>query len=722
MSTPSTPSSKNLPVAERLRQLRDELLHHSTLYYAADAPEIGDATYDALYREFIELETAHPETAAELKQQLQTSGAETPWPTTQVGIPEAALFEQSDKALKKITHPKRMYSLDNVFNETELRAWMARVAKQVNAPAKSTLPDDGNEAEAVATELITPSFVAELKIDGLAVSLIYKNGQFATGATRGNGLVGEDITPNLKTVADLPHTLNTNNPPPRLETRGEVFMSVTSFQKLNQQRHADGEPEFANPRNAAAGSLRQLDVSITAARQLSAFIYSLDILEASNPEQKPASHQEALESLEAFGFPVNPNRTVCQTAEELLAFITHWDTARHGLPYATDGVVIKVNELALQEKLGHTSKSPKWAVAYKYAPDVCETTVLDIEFSVGRTGVITPVAIMTPVLLSGSMVQRATLHNFDELLKKDIRLGDTVRLHKAAEIIPEILGVVLEKRPTDNPVIAPPQACPICNTGLIQRGEEVAWRCPNLTGCPAQVIGRLRHWVGKGALDIDGVGPALLEQLVDSGKVISAADLYTLTLDDFLSLERMAQKSAENAMQAIQESKNRPLYRLIHGLGIRHVGQETANLLADAFGHLDALREATLQALTTVPGIGEVVAESIVVFFADPENQQLLDDLKHHGLKLESDKPLSRQGGATGKLAGLTFVLTGTLPTLSRQEASERIREHGGKVSGSVGKKTDYLLAGEEAGSKLEKAQTLGVKIIDEAGLLALLE
>lgn len=693
-----------------MQHLRDELLRHSQLYYVENAPIIEDAVYDALYQEFLALEASHPEVAVELK----STGE--PWPTMQVGTTEEALFDDRSKSLKKITHPKRMYSLDNVFNEEELRTWIARIHKQIASFQK------GGETENAQIEPVVPSFVAELKIDGLAVSLIYKNGHFFTGATRGNGLVGEDITPNLKTIVDLPHRLASQPLSPLLETRGEVFMSIDSFKKLNQQRHADGEPEFANPRNAAAGSLRQLDVNITAARQLSAFIYSLELLETNETSEKPLFHADALTRLETLGFPVNPNRAVCHTIEELLTFIHHWDTARHTLPYGTDGVVIKVNELPLQEALGHTSKSPKWAVAYKYAPDVCETAVLDIEFSVGRTGVITPVAIMTPVFLSGSMVQRATVHNFDELLKKDIRLGDTVRVHKAAEIIPEILEVVIEKRLVESHSIEPPATCPVCNTALIQRGEEVAWRCPNLAGCPAQVIGRLKHWVGKGALDIDGVGPALLEQLVESGKIASAADLYTLTLEDFLSLDRMAQKSAENALRAIEASKDRPLYRLIHGLGIRHVGQETANLLADAFGHLDALRETTLQALTTVPGIGEVVAESIVVFFADPDNQQLLDDLKRHGLKMESGKPLSGQGGATGRLAGLTFVLTGALPTLSRQEASERIREHGGKVSGSVGKKTDYLLVGEEPGSKFVKAQELGVKILDESGLLAMLE
>jgi DNA ligase (NAD+) len=391
------------------------------------------------------------------------------------------------------------------------------------------------------------------------------------------------------------------------------------------------------------------------------------------------------------------------------------------LSYGTDGVVVKVNDLALQTALGYTSKSPKWAIAYKYAPETAETTVLELEFSVGRTGVVTPVAIMEPVLLSGSMVQRATLHNFDELRKKDVRIGDTVRIHKAAEIIPEILEVIVDCRPpSGNLAITPPDHCPVCGTPLLQRAGEVACRCPNQSGCPAQVVGRLKHWVGKGALDIDGVGPALLEQLVERGKVASPADLYKLEIGDFLELDRMAQKSAENAWQAIQRSKERPLFRLIHGLGIRHVGQETAILLADAFGRLDALREATLAALVTVPGIGETVAESIVVFFADPDNQALLDALKAHGLRMESDKP--PQGAALAPLAGLTFVLTGTLPTLSRQEATEFIRQHGGKVSGSIGKKTHYLLAGEDPGSKIVKAQELGVKIIHESDLPTLLE
>lgn len=699
-------SSYNRQPLERLTQLRRELLHHNALYYADNTPVIEDAEYDRLYREFQELEAAYPELARQLKQ----DGGE--WPTDQVGIAPEALFRDQSRALKKIEHPKRMYSLDNVFNEGELRDWLGKVARQ-------------------SLEGRMPEFVTELKIDGLAVSLVYEDGRLLTGATRGNGRVGEDITANLKTIAGIPHTLrpcpdkpglNGAAHPMRLEARGEVFMPVESFQALNRERHANGEPEFANPRNAAAGSLRQLDPSVTAARQLSAFFYAVDILEEKN-NWKPGTHEEGLTLLEALGFPVNPNRALCKDIEQILAFTSHWDTARRTLSYATDGVVVKVNERALQATLGYTSKSPKWAIAYKYAPETAETKVLELEFSVGRTGVVTPVAIMEPVLLSGSMVQRATLHNFDELLKKDVRIGDTVRIHKAAEIIPEILKVVEERRPLLGSVaVIPPDQCPVCGTTLTQQEEEVAWRCPNRSGCPAQVVGRLKHWVGKDALDIDGVGPALLEQLVERGKVASPADLYTLEIADFLELERMAQKSAENAWQAIQRSKDRPLFRLINGLGIRHVGQETAILLTDAFGHMDALREATLAALVTIPGIGEVVAESIVVFFADSDNQALLDALKAHGLRMESDKPAGGQSTTLGPLAGLTFVLTGTLPTLSRQEATELIRQHGGKVSGSISKKTHYLLAGEEPGSKIVKAQKLGVKIIHEPDLLLLLD
>lgn len=671
----------------QINALRAKLNHHNYLYYVLDQPEIDDATYDRLYRELVDLEQANPA--------LITPDS----PTQRVG-------DQPIKAFHTVEHPVRLYSLDNIFDENELIAWEKRVEK--------ILGRDENSID----------YVAELKIDGLAVSLIYENGQLVRGATRGNGVMGEDITTNLRTIRSIPLKIpvtGTTQPPARMEVRGEVFMPTEAFLKLNQERNLKGEPEFANPRNAGAGSVRQLDPRITASRQLDAFFYGATILE-NGQALRPKTHWETLGYLAELGFKTNPGKQHCQGLREIMDFVHAWDGKRRELSFATDGVVIKVNSLAWQDELGYTAKSPRWAAAFKYIPEIQETRVLEIEFSVGRTGVITPVAIMEPVFISGSTVQRASLHNFEELAKKDVRPGDTVKIQKAAEIIPEVIEVVLEKRPEQavEPV-QPPHCCPVCQSPVMQFPGEVALRCGNPAGCPAQVIRRLEHWVSKGALDIDGVGPSLLEQLVNKGLIDSPADLYRLSVEDFLTLERMAQKSAENAYNAIQKSKTQPLFRLINALGIRHVGQETALLLAQTFGSTQALSEAPLETLTHIPGIGAKVAESIVVFFADPGNQQLLADLGELGLKLAEDPDAQPKEPSELVFLDQTFVLTGTLPTLSRQEATELIRSHGGKVSGSVSKKTDYVLAGEEAGSKLAKAEQLGVKILHEPDFLALL-
>lgn len=698
MTPSSTPSSRPEPpegqsdapgreaAQTRVNELRELLNRHNYLYYVLDRPEIEDAEYDRIYRELVRLENQFPE--------LVTPDS----PTQRVG-------DQPLKEFRSVEHPVRLYSLDNVFDQDDLAAWEKRIERLLDQDETSI------------------DYVAELKIDGLAVSLLYEHGHFVRGATRGNGVVGEDITQNLKTIKSIPMRIPVEGhlkPPARMEVRGEVFMPKSAFIRLNQERSLQGEAEFANPRNAGAGAVRQLDPRITASRHLDAFFYGATILENGQAETLK-THWETLEYLGKLGFKTNPGRAHCHGLAEIMAFVRDWDVKRRELDFATDGVVFKVNSLALQQALGYTAKSPRWAAAFKYVPEVQETRVLEIEFSVGRTGVITPVAIMEPVFISGSTVQRATLHNFEELAKKDVRPGDTVRVQKAAEIIPEVIEVVLDKRPetASHPVDAPAH-CPVCNAPVAQAEGEVALRCTNVSGCPAQVLRRLEHWVSKGALDIDGVGPALLEQLVNRGLVESPADLYRLTLEDFLSLERMAQKSAENAVQAIQKSKAQPLFRLVNALGIRHVGQETAILLADAFGSLPALSEAPLDRLTHLHGIGEKVAESIVVFFADPGNQQLVTDLESLGLNLVEDSSGNLALPEHQPFKNQTFVLTGTLPTLSRQEATELIRRHGGKVSGSVSKKTDYVLAGEEAGSKLVKATELGVKIISESDLLAL--
>jgi DNA ligase (NAD+) len=673
---------------ERMEQLRSLLNRYNYQYYVLDQPEIEDAAYDRLYRELVDLEEARPE--------LITPDS----PTQRVG-------DQPLKGFHSVEHPVRLYSLDNIFDENELITWEKRIERVLDQDETSV------------------DYVAELKIDGLAVSLLYEHGHFVRGATRGNGAIGEDITQNLRTIRSIPLKIPvTGNliPPARMEVRGEVFMPKTAFVQLNQERSLRGEAEFANPRNAAAGAVRQLDPKVTASRQLDALFYAATILEDGQGQQVK-THWETLEYLAQLGFKINPGREYCHGLSDIMAFVKRWEIARRELAFATDGVVIKVNSLALQQDLGYTAKSPRWATAYKYVPEVQETRVLEIEFSVGRTGVITPVALMEPVFISGSTVQRATLHNFEELAKKDVRPGDTVRVQKAAEIIPEVIEVVLEKRPetATEPVITP-TVCPVCHAPVAQRSGEVAFRCTNSIGCPAQVLRRLQHWVSKGALDIDGVGPALLEQLVQHGLLCSPADLYRLSVEDFLTLDRMAQKSAENAHSAIQKSKTQPLFRLINALGIRHVGQETAILLADAFHSLQALSEAPLETLTPLPGIGEKVAESIVLFFADPGNQQLLQDLETLGLKLVQEKTTKHALSAHQCFKDQTIVLTGTLPTLSRQDATELIRRHGGKVSGSVSKKTSYVLAGEDAGSKLVKATELGVKIVSELDLLSIIQ
>lgn len=672
------------------RQLRETLNRHCYLYYVMDAPEITDAEYDRLYRRLVELENQYPE--------LITPDS----PTQRVGDVPLKEFQQ-------VSHPVRLYSLDNVFDCGELRDWQERIYRHIAEDRRGAV-----------------DYVAELKLDGLAVSLIYEDGFFVRGATRGNGTVGEDITQNIRTILSIPMRIPVSGEmhvPPRLEVRAEVIMPTQSFLKLNEARQLAGEPEFANPRNAGAGAVRQLDSRITASRQLDAYFYAAHFLEAgtANP---PQTHWNNLSYLEKLGFKVNPGRRHCHNLEDVEAFIREWDVKRHELPFATDGVVVKVNSLACQEELGFTSKSPRWAVAYKYTPEVQETRVLDIELSVGRTGIITPVAIMEPVLISGSTVQRATLHNFDELEKKDVRRGDTVRVQKAAEIIPEVIEVVFEKRPKDPEPepISRPEQCPVCLSPVEKVEGEVALRCSNPSVCGAQRKHRLEHWVSRAAMDIDGVGPALIDQLVERGLVDSPADFYKLTVDDFLGLERMAQKSAENAFNAIQASKERSLASLINALGIRHIGKETAILLADTFGSIDRLAQATLEELSEIEGVGPRIAESMIDFFGSLENQNMIEALREAGVKLAEEKPKTPVAAGDLPLSGKSIVMTGTLPTLSRSDAEDLIRKHGGKVSSSVSKKTDYVLLGDEPGSKYVKAQQLGVKIISEVEFLQLIQ
>lgn len=672
------------PAIEEINELKKVLNRHNYLYYVMDQPEINDAEYDKLYRRLVELEAENP--------LLVTSDS----PTQRVGDKPAEGFQP-------VVHENRMYSLDNAFEEDDLRGWEDRIKRGLD------LPD------------VSLNYVAEMKIDGLAVSLIYEDGYLTRAATRGDGKTGEDITLNVRTINSIPLKIPVNgneSVPKRLEVRGEIFMPLESFIKLNEEKKEAGEPEFANPRNAGAGAVRNLDPKVTASRSLDAYFYEAIVLEDQSGF-KFETHWEKLNYLDSVGFKVNPGRALCDDLSAVTRFINDWADKRRDLPAATDGAVIKLNNIRYQEELGYTAKSPRWAVAWKYPPEIKETVVEDILFSVGRTGAITPVAIMQPVFISGSTVQRASLHNFDELAKKDVRVGDTVKIQKAAEIIPEVIEVVVSKRPEGAQAISPPSECPQCSSETIQPEGEVAYRCPNKTGCPAQVLGRMEHWVSKNALDIDGVGPSLLEQLINVNLIDTPVDLYKLTIEDFLKLERMAEKSAENAYNAIQQSKNQPLYRLINAFGIRFVGQETAIILANEFNSIDSLMNAKLEALSSIDGIGDKIAESIIEFFNDPAQIQLIEALKGYGLNM-AQEPAEKEVGSD-VFAEKTIVLTGTLPTLTRDEAKDLIRRHGGKASGSVSKKTDYVLAGENAGSKLTKAEELNITILTEDDFLAMI-
>jgi DNA ligase (NAD+) len=691
-TTPSVAGAENSAtgdIASRIQALRREIQHHNRLYYVHDTPSISDADYDVLYRELKELENANPD--------LITSDS----PTQRVG-------DSPLKGFSQVTHKNPLFSLDNVFSREDLSEWEARLRRILTAETEL------NEA----TEL---EYVVELKLDGLAITMQYDNGQYVQGATRGNGQVGEDITQNIRTIKSLPLSLTppTGNPiPVSLDVRGEALMPIQSFIALNTQREAEEEPLFANPRNACAGSLRQLDPAIAAARNLDALIYTA-IIDDPNFSNPPKTHWDMLELLSQLGFKLNPVRKLCQGLGEVWAVIEGWHEKRHELPFGTDGMVVKVNSLQHQAILGYTAKSPRWAVAYKYPPEVKTTRVKDIELSVGRTGVITPVAILEPVHLAGTTVQRASLHNFSELAKKDVRIGDTVRVQKAAEIIPEVLGVVDSEPRGENPV-SEPSACPVCQAPSIRIGDEIALRCSQPNSCPAQQAGRLTHWVSRQAMDIDGVGPALVETLLEAGLLKTPADFYRLTVADFLTLPRMAQKSAQNAYDSIQASKNRPLPRLINALGIPGVGKQTAIDLAEAYGDIQHLASASPESHLEINGIGEKLAQSLVLYFTDPGTQSLLENLHTLGVQapvmptfnpaeLDSEHPLF----------GKTVVLTGTLSQLTREEASTKILAVGGKTSGSVSKKTDYVLAGENAGSKLTKAESLGVSVIDEATFLS---
>lgn len=658
-------------------KLRREIRHNEYLYYVLDAPEITDAEYDRMMVRLRELEARYPDSIP----------ADSP--TQRVGGRASSQFTE-------VRHLEPLLSLGNVFSAEELRAFDERV--------RSGLPA-GSKVE----------YVMEPKIDGLACSLIYENGKLVRAATRGDGVVGENVTANVRTIRSIPLTLKVPEGeavPELLDVRGEVYMPRQAFMRLNEQRAERGESEFANPRNAAAGSLRQLDPQVTASRSLSFFAYYL-VGEGAQPK-----HSESLALLARYGFKVSENYKVVENIDEAIKYIGDFNELRQGLSYDTDGAVIKVNDVYQQRILGATGKDPRWATAYKYPPEQAETTLEDIDWRVGRTGVLTPTAVLTPVKLSGSVISRATLHNEDFIRAKDIRIGDRVVINKAGEVIPEVLRVVAEKRTGDEKEVEIPSVCPECGWRVERQGEEAAIRCTN-PHCPALGREGLIHFVSRDAMNIDGCGPSVINALLDAGLVRDAADLYSLRKEDLLKLERMGEKSADNLLSALAESKKNELDKLLFALGIRHVGAKVARILATEFGSMEKLQQAQPEELAQIRDIGDKIAESAVTWLNVPANIDLVERLAAAGLTMTFTPPASQEDNP---FFGKTLVFTGTMPTLGRAEAKTMAQDVGAKVSGSVSKKTDYVIAGAEAGSKLEKAQQLGVTVIDEAEFLRLLK
>jgi DNA ligase (NAD+) len=661
--------------AERIAALRTLLNRAIYEYYVLDRPSLSDQEYDQRFRELQALEEAFPG--------LRTADS----PTQRVGAPVQSAFASH-------RHLVRMLSLDNAFDDEELRGFEQAIARIVG--------DDIHRS----------GYSVELKIDGAAVALTYRDGVLVTGATRGDGTVGEDVTPNLRTVRDIPLRLAGEGHPPLLEVRGEVYLAFAGFERMNEARVAAGEPPFANPRNAAAGSLRQLDPAITASRPLRFFGYAA-VLPDGRP---PAATQSALlEQLASWGVPVAPHHRRCATMDEVIAWAhTVEHETRAQLGFAIDGGVVKVDDVALQEELGvRNDRTPRWAIARKFAPDIAVTRLERIEVNVGRTGVLTPFAVLQPVEVGGATITFASLHNADRVAQKDLREGDWVQVVRAGDVIPYVMGPLPERRDGSERVWTMPASCPRCGTPTRREEPDVATYCPNVA-CPGRLLEGLVHFASKDALDIDGLSYARIQQLLDAGLVRDAADLFDLTVEQLVPLERFGEKSAENLVAAIAAAKAQPLSRLLYALGIRHVGVQAAQLLARHFGSLDALRKATPEAMAAVRGIGATIASSVADWFADPSSAALVERLRARGLTFTEPDAVT-SGGA---LEGATIVLTGTLPTLSRGEATARIERAGGRVTSSVSRKTTFVVAGEEAGSKLDKARELGVEVIDEAELL----
>ncbi|MFZ4837588.1 NAD-dependent DNA ligase LigA [Enterococcus lactis] len=653
--------------AKRAEELRTRLNQWSREYYVEDKPTVEDYVYDKEYAELVAIEEQYPD--------LITSDS----PTQRVGGKVLEGFE-------KVTHDIPLYSLNDVFSKEELIAFDQRVQKAVGRVV---------------------DYCCELKIDGLSVSLRYEDGNFVRGATRGDGTVGENITENLKTVRSVPIKLKE---PMNIEVRGECFMPKRSFVQLNQDREAEGKDIFANPRNAAAGSLRQLDSKITAKRNLDTFLYTV----ADFGPMEAKTQYDALEELEKIGFHTNREKRLCHSIDEVWAYIEEYHDKRVDLPYEIDGIVIKVNEFSLQDQLGFTVKAPRWATAYKFPPEEVETLIENIEWTVGRTGVVTPTAIMTPVRVAGTTVSRASLHNGDYIKLKDIRLKDTVLIYKAGDIIPEVSQVVLDKRPKDSEEYQLPTHCPVCGSELVHLDEEVALRCIN-PKCPAQMKEGLNHFVSRNAMNIDGLGPRVLEQMYDKKLVADVADLYKLTEEELLTLDKIKEKSANNILTAIDNSKDNSVERLIFGLGIRHVGAKAAKILAEHFGDLETLSRSDYESIIVLDTIGDIIADSVVTYFSNEEVHELMNELKQAGVNFEYKGLRSTQlQEVESPFKEKTVVLTGKLTRLTREEAKETIENLGGKVTGSVSKKTDIVVAGEDAGSKLTKAQELGIEVWTE--------
>jgi DNA ligase (NAD+) len=663
----------------QIQQLRTKLQSASYAYYVLDNPTIEDAVYDRLYRQLQELEIEYPD--------LITADS----PTQRIGERPAAGFNS-------VRHNISLYSLENAFDLVEFGKWEGGWQRYVGRK---------DSAE----------YVCELKIDGSAIALTYVDGLLVRGATRGDGDAGEDITQNVKTIRSIPLKLNIENPPPLVEVRGEAFLPLAVFEQLNQERQQTGEQLLANPRNAAAGALRQLDPKMVARRKLDFFAYTLHLPD----ENSLSKHWESLELLQQMGFKVNPHMALCADLTAVGAYYDRWNTDRLNLAYMTDGVVVKINSRSLQRELGFTNKFPRWAVALKYAAEEAPTKVLDIVVNVGRTGAITPLAHLEPVQLAGTTVQRATLHNGDRIAQLDIRIGDTVIVRKAGEIIPEIVRVMTELRPLESFVFKMPSNCPVCDSVAVKPEHEAVMRCIN-PRCAAILKGAIVHWVSRDALDINGVGEKLVEQLVDRSFITSVADLYDLTIEKLMTLERMGEKSARKTVEAIESSKSRPWARVLYGLGIRQIGNNGANILTDKFPSINLLCQATTAQMEGIYGVGFETAQSVSSWFKQPENMELIDRLKVAGLQFERERVELDIDAIPGIFTGKTFVITGTLPTLKRDEAKDSIEKHGGKVSDSISAKTDYLVAGEKAGSKLAKAEKLGIKIISEAELLEMIK